>query len=160
MLCQFLKPSAMSSGPVEEVDFRSKYNLKDDKDLLIREAPHDFIAEYTKNGLRENHVKEFFSDVKSYFKTVCGFLIEKHPIKEVLKHAEVADATPQQSENGSDLAFFLQGFPALLPPGCSVDAVVKQFAMYQCADITSCFGEIEDTHLTLVANIQQKNSEN
>jgi len=31
----------------------------------------------------------------------------------------------------------------MLPPCWSVDAVVEQFATYQCADITTCFDENE-----------------
>ena len=30
-----------------------------------------------------------------------------------------------------------------MPPGCSVDGVVEQFATFQCVDISSCFDKNE-----------------
>ena len=51
-----------------------------------------FISERETNGMRKVRFDKFFSSVRTYFVTVCDYLIAKLPLQdEVLKRAEVAD---------------------------------------------------------------------
>ncbi|KAK3602254.1 hypothetical protein CHS0354_017629 [Potamilus streckersoni] len=46
VLCRFIKPAAVSGCVSEGVDFKSSYNLKDNKDLVICDAACSFIADF------------------------------------------------------------------------------------------------------------------
>ena len=152
VMSRFLKPSAMASGSLEDSDFRSRYNLKEDMDLVIGDACRNFIAD-ANSGLRDSRLKEFYSDVKRYFQSVCEYLVKNLPLKEpVLKHAEVADVSLQLTSSVSDLTFFLDRFPALCPEGCSSDKVVEQFSLYQSTDISGCVGASEDQRIDEIWN--------
>lgn len=138
VLSRFVKPSALNNGRLQDVDFKSRYNLKDDKDLVIGEDCQNYIADAS-SGLRESRLKDFYSDVRKYFQAVTDYLVTNLPLKEpLLTHAQVADASLQQSSSKNDLDFFLSRFPALRPSGCTVNTVLEQFALYQSTDISSC----------------------
>ena len=117
-MSRFVKPSAMRDS-VDKVDFKNSKNQKDDKDLIIGDQAQSYIAESEKHGLREVKVEQFYADVKLYFTAVTTYFVDKLPIKEpVLKHAEVLDVKPQQTAKLSDLTFFLDKFPVLIPKDC------------------------------------------
>ena len=144
VMSRFVKPSAMRDS-VDKVDFKNSKNQKDDKDLIIGDQAQSYIAESEKHGLREVKVKQFYADVKLYFTAVTTYFVDKLPIKEpVLKHAEVLDVKLQQTAKLSDLTFFLDKFPVLIPKDCTADILKEQFAVYQYTDISSCISDRMD----------------
>ena len=62
--------SATPSRLLEDINFKSQYNMKQDKELVIGNACRSFIVDGN-SGLREKVV----SDMKQYFQAVCGYLI-------------------------------------------------------------------------------------
>lgn len=98
ILSRFVKPSAVQGKAVDTVDYRSKYNLKPNKELVIGEAAEQFIAQAEENQLRPARVEEFYSCVVEYFKVSFDYLKAKLPLNEpLLIHAEVADVDPSCS---------------------------------------------------------------
>ena len=86
-------PAAFGGGKViEDVDYKSKYNLKHEKDLIIEEMSRVFIENKESNGLNEEKVKDFYKHVKLYFTTCTDYMIKNLPISDpFLKHLAVAD---------------------------------------------------------------------
>ena len=138
LLVRFVKPAAIRGVSLEDVNFKSPYNLKNDSELVIGDAARAFIADATNNGLREKRVKAFHGDVKKYFTAVCSYMIAKLPLNEpLLRHVEVVDVRGQMTAQLSDVTYFTTKCPALLR-GASVDTVTEQFSLYQSMDVTEC----------------------
>lgn len=145
VLVRFVKPSAMS-GKLEEVDYRTSYNIKSNQDLVIGEDAKAFIEQSVENHLRKKRVDEFYENVVVYYQAACDDLKRKLPLNEpLLHHAEVADVRLQQSAKVASLVFFIDKFPCLLS-GVSKDQLVQQFVEYQSHDVSSCIRDrIDDT---------------
>ena len=60
----FVKPAAIRGVSLEDVNFTSAYNQKNDSELVIGDAARAFIADATNNGPHEKRVKVFHGDVK------------------------------------------------------------------------------------------------
>jgi hypothetical protein len=58
--------------------------------------------------------------------------------------AEVADVDLQTSSKVSDVDFFVDRFPCLLPPGASKDTIIEQFTDYQSTNVTACVSDSMD----------------
>ena len=80
LLVRFVKPAAIRGVSIEDVNFTSAYNHKNDSELVIGDAARAFITDATNNGLREKRVKVFHGDVKRYFTAVCCYMIAKLPL--------------------------------------------------------------------------------
>ena len=65
---------------LEDVNFTSAYNQKNDSELVIGDAARAFMADATNNGMREKRVKAFLGEVKKYFTAVCCYMIAKLPL--------------------------------------------------------------------------------
>ena len=72
LLVRFVKPAAIRGVSIEDVNFTSAYNHKNDSELVIGDAARVFVADATNNGLREKRVKVFHGDVKRYVKRLCA----------------------------------------------------------------------------------------
>ena len=118
ILVRFVKPSAMFGKCVDEVQYSVRYNQKANNELVIGEACQNFIASRSQNYLQDKRVEEFYSNVRLYFMKACNYLMEKLPLNDpLLQHAEVADILKQQESKSSDLMYFLERFPGLIPLG-------------------------------------------
>ncbi|GFO33635.1 connexin 27.5 [Plakobranchus ocellatus] len=66
----FVAPSAFAQGKLtKDVDYKSSYNHKDNKNIMIRKAAREFIAKKAKNGFTDAKIAELFTNVKLYFTT-------------------------------------------------------------------------------------------
>ena len=93
-------------------------------DLMIGAEARKFISERETNGLRQMRIDEFFSSIRTYFVTVCDYLIAKLPLQdEVLKRTEVAEISLQTIAKSADLVFFVNTFRALMPAGSTHDSL-------------------------------------
>lgn len=98
---------------------------------LIQTALCRFVKPSALNNGRLEDKTKSMNNVKD----ISPPILLKEPL---LRHAQVADANLQHSSSKSDLSFFLDRFPTLRPAGCTVDAVVEQFSLFQCTNISSC----------------------
>ena len=137
---RFVKPVAIQGKcSMSEVQYKVGYHAKANSDLIIGEESRAFIVDKEQNALRDSRVEEFFDNVRKYFVTVCDYLVVKRPLQnEVLKHAEVADVRLQTTSKSADFLFFLNTFPVLIPAGSSKDSLLKEFCLYQWADVSDC----------------------
>eukprot|EP00745_Piridium_sociabile_P017086 TRINITY_DN2568_c0_g1_i14.p1 TRINITY_DN2568_c0_g1~~TRINITY_DN2568_c0_g1_i14.p1 ORF type:complete len:672 (-),score=163.69 TRINITY_DN2568_c0_g1_i14:435-2351(-) len=147
LFSRFMLPSAVVGKSVEEVQYAVRANQKADRDLLIGSAASGMIEEADKSHLRSSRIQDFYSAVRKYFQTVCEYLLKKLPLDDpVLLYARVIDPAQQLEAKMSDLKFFLNRFPVLLPEGETKDSILEQFCRYQSADISDCIqGRIDET---------------
>lgn len=160
ILVKFVKPSAMVSKSVDEVNYKLSYNVKSKSELVIGEDASGFIAQKKQNYLKDDRIDEFYENVKLYFSTVCDYLIQKLPLNcPLLTAAEVVDVTLQKCAKVSDLVFFLNKYPCLMPDGVSKDKIVDEFCMYTCYDISGCIGtRIDDTWRSIAGCVDEDNN--
>jgi hypothetical protein len=70
-------------------------------------------------------------NVVLYFRELCDYLIKKSPLNDkVLVAAEVADVALQTSAKVSDLEFFIDRYPCLMPVNATKDMLIEQFTDY------------------------------
>jgi len=139
LLVRFVKPAAMVSNTVEEVNYKVPYNIKDNQDIVIGEDAQEFMRRKEEHHLRDKRIEEFYTAVKLYYTTLVDYLKEKLPLKDqLLKHAEVADVNLRASTSSCSLRYFLEKYPCLLPAASSKDQVFEQFSLFQSMDISTC----------------------
>jgi hypothetical protein len=145
---RFLLPAAVHAKEVTDVQFDVRVDQKkrpEDQDLLIWDEARDFISDATANHLRDSRVTEFYLAVRRYFEETCRYLLLKLPLHDpLLKHAAILDPLKQMTVSLSDLDYFLQLFPSLVPGNVSNNVIKKEFAAYQQADISNCIQDRVD----------------
>ncbi|GFO30260.1 hypothetical protein PoB_005676500 [Plakobranchus ocellatus] len=129
----FVAPSAAAQGKlIEDVDYKSSYNHKDNKNIMIGEAAREFISNKAKNGLTEAKIAEFFTNVKLYFTTCADYILKNLPISDpFLKHLEIADPDLISPTNLDSVRYPAQRYPILLS-GCTIDILLEEFSSLQC----------------------------
>jgi hypothetical protein len=134
-MVKFVKPSAFSGCALEKVPYKVGHQQKKDAELLIGEAAHAFIQDKANNKLRDSKIEDFYKNVRLYFETALGYLLEKLPLGDaVLTHAVVADVQRYHEEgadNTAHLGFLLDRYPALLPPDVSRYQILEDLAMFE-----------------------------
>ena len=141
---RFVKPVAVKEKKVQDVEFHLRYN-QDNKDLLIGDAARQFLEERIKHNLRDSRIQDFYEAVRKYVEAVCSYLLKKLPFGDLLlKHAAIVDPAEQLTADVSDLTYFVNRFPCLLPSGAQTDHVAEQFAEYQILDLTGYIKERVD----------------
>ena len=115
--------------------------------MLIGTEATTFIADWEKNGLREEKIKEFYGSVRKYFMCTLDYLIKKLPFEDkVLSSAEIADVSSKEEFKQSSLIYLLDRFPVLLPPDCSKDTLLEEYNLFLATNTTCCVAErIGDT---------------
>lgn len=157
LMIRFVKPSAMGGKPVFEVEYSVKKNQKEDSELMIGEACQKFIENRKENHLRDSRLQEFHESVRAYFTKACDYLLKKLPLHDpLLAHAEVADVFRQHESRWSDLSFFLDKYPILIPEGSSKDSLMIQFAAYQTADVQPCMRDRMDATWVAIGNLKDE----
>ena len=87
-------------------------------------------------------MSEFFCTVRNYFQAVLDYLLDKLPFQDpILKSAVVVDPKEKLEARSSQLEIFMIKFPALIPEGSSLDAVLEQFSAYQITNTEDCYQE-------------------
>ncbi|XP_074643620.1 uncharacterized protein LOC141900565 [Tubulanus polymorphus] len=91
LLICFVKPSAVNHSLIMSVDFHSRYNIKDKKDLVIGEKAQACITD----GISSDVLKKFYQDVVEFYTKACDYIKAKiNPTNEpIWMHAEVADVS-------------------------------------------------------------------
>ena len=75
-------------------------------------------------NLRDSKVEEFYNAVVEFYKAGLDYLLVKMPYNdELLDKAKVADVSMWTKVSVSDLMYFVDKFPVLLPSGCTKDAL-------------------------------------
>ncbi|XP_076449586.1 uncharacterized protein LOC143285992 [Babylonia areolata] len=142
LLLRFVKPSAMQYKMVTDVDFKTKYNIRQKSDIMIGDEARAFIAQATANHLRKERVEEFYESVQAFYKASCSYILKKLPLSdELLKHAEVVNPRKQVDASFASLEYFLLRFPKLKHPDAAVSDIHLEFSRYQCADIRQCIAD-------------------
>lgn len=158
LLVCVVKPSAMSNCTLLEVDYQIGYNIKPDSELVIGEHAKEFVKDKESNGLREKKVKEFYGNVKKYYKTAVDYLKAKLPLQnKVLIHAEVADVSIRQSVKTASLEFFLGTYPCLIPASSTKEKLMFDFALYQAYNaepIEKCLESRMDSTWMNIGNVK------
>ncbi|XP_074649309.1 uncharacterized protein LOC141906151 isoform X2 [Tubulanus polymorphus] len=88
LLC-ICKPAAFNQGCTPySIDFTSRYNIKDKKDLFIGDEARKLVETVT-----DETKKKFYQDVVKFYSAACTYLKEKVNPKDqpLWSHAEVAD---------------------------------------------------------------------
>ena len=135
VLSKFVRPSAFSGTPVEEIKYKLEYNQKKNEELLIGQHATEYISAKEKHHLKDDRIEEFYKHVKTYFITCVEYLQKKLPLTdEVLVRARIAEVSKKAESNAKDLQFFLHKYPALIPIGCTEYQVMEEFAIFQCDD--------------------------
>jgi hypothetical protein len=76
IMVRFVKPSALISKAVDQVNYKLSYNIKTNNELVIGEECQKFIADQEKNHLRQERISEFYKNVVLYFQTLCDYSTE------------------------------------------------------------------------------------
>ena len=106
---------------VLDIQYGLPYNMKSNDYILLGDDTRTFFKKKTKNSLRDKTIEEFFSNVKTFLKTGCKYIIDKLPLAcELLKHAQVIDTAAQTSSKWSSLEYFIGRFPCLVDGKCWV----------------------------------------
>ena len=146
-LTKFVKPSAMVGKCALDVEFSKSYLLKDDKELFIGEDANTYIEDKEHNHPRDKKIKEFYSCVRKFWGSACTYMKTKFPFhSDVLKHAKVTDikiraVSGPDGAQTSDLEFFLERFPCLIPAGVSKQTVLEESAEYQSDNLTQIISD-------------------
>lgn len=148
IMVKFLKPSSLPVGVcLEDVDYKSSDNQRDDDDIAIGDAARSMIETKEEHHLRESRIKEFFTHVRGYYTTLLEYLMSHLPathspitsngegITPFLSLVEVADVDLQAEVKFTSLRQLLIRFPVLMPSGCNMDKIGEQFSLYQCSDV-------------------------
>ena len=145
ILVRFVVPAFGGGNVIEDVDYKSKYNLKHDKDLIIEEMSRVFIENKESNGLNEEKVKDFHKHVKLYFTTCTDYMIKNLPISDpFLKHLAVADPDMIPHSSSDSVRYFAQKFPVLTSE-TSLDTLLEEFSSLQSAHLPhTCEGKSAD----------------
>ena len=156
ILVRFVVPAAFGGGKsIEDVNYKSKYNLKHDKDLIIGEMSRVFIENKESNGLNEEKVKDFYKHVKLYFTTCTDYMIKNLPISDpFLKHLAVADPDMIPHSSSDRVRYFAQKFPVLTSE-TSLDTLLEEFSSLQCAHLPhTCEGKSADQFFLELWNLK------
>lgn len=155
ILIRFVKPPLLLGKALDQVNYSKKTNQVSNEDLIIGEEAKSLLAEKEKNHLREKRIVEFYDNVRLYFCKACDYLKQKLPLNDpLLKHAEVADISLQLTAKVSDLCYFLDRFPCLLPGGVSKDSIREEFVLYQSSDVTKCISDRIDATWNAVGKMK------
>ena len=84
--------SAIVGKPLDKVEYKIKYNIKDDNDLVIGEAAKKCTENEKVNLSKDSRINEFYRVVVQFFQAACDYLIAMCP---VLIHAEITDTALQ-----------------------------------------------------------------
>lgn len=160
IMTRFLVPSAfVGNKPVYEVDFKSSYNFKSDKDLIIGEDCLKFIANKDSNGLSPSKLKVFYEDVRKYLQTVVAYLLKSLPVQDpLMTKLSIADPSLLSTSSSNDITFFAHKFPILIPSDVSQDTLIEQFADLQCRPFPSTPDQRIDQYWVAAANFQEHGS--
>lgn len=139
LMLKFVQPSAIKNCALLEIKYHFIENQRLDTDLLIGSATSQIVS-----SLKEADKKVFYSSVRKYFMASCDYVIHKFPLKnEVLKKAGVANLENIESSSFSDVSFFVERFPFILPMyenesrDQALDELQSQFSVLQVEDIYS-----------------------
>lgn len=112
LVTKFVNPSAIKCcSSLIDINYADKSKQKNDDDLVIGTAAFKMV-----NTLKDEDKVFFYSAIRKYYATSCDYIRHKFPINsDVLKHAEVADLSKISRKSFSDIDFFLNKFPMMLP---------------------------------------------
>lgn len=127
LMTMLLKPSALAHKVVDEVDFKSAYNIKNDHELMIGDNTKAALEK-----LSSDRIKLFFPSIKKFLQTAITYLLKHSQLSDdYLRHAQVADINVRETSSWKNLEYFLNAFPSILPHGASRDDLQMQFAEFQ-----------------------------
>lgn len=139
LFSRFVKPSAVKSINLLEVNYHEEANLKESGDIVVGCSTERIVA-----TLPEKEKKLFFSTVIKYYISACDYIIHKFPLKsEILKKAQVTQIENIEQANFSDVRYFIDLFPIILSVNSgesrdvAVDEVQKQFTSLQLEDLSA-----------------------
>jgi len=79
------------------------------------------------------NVRKYFIIITDYYTMVKLTFDDPYLIA-----AEVTNPDHQTSASTENLRYFVNKFPALIPPSATVDSIIEQFTLYQSTDLRDC----------------------
>lgn len=140
LFSKFLKPVVVKNVPLLEINYHCIENQREDTEIVIGCQTSEIVT----SSLSGAEKTVFFSSVRKYFMTACDYIINKFPLKNVtLQKAKVASLDKIENAVFSDVIFFTDMFPFLLPVKenetrhAATDELHSQFTALQLENISS-----------------------
>ena len=113
----------------KKCQYKDKSNQRSNEDLMLGHEVREFIDSHT---LSSNQLDEFFTSVRTYFTTVCDYIISTIPLSDdFLRHATVANMK-KRLDVSSSISFFAKRFHLLEE---KLDQPEEEFANYQIEEL-------------------------
>lgn len=152
LVIQLVTPASISKvSSALDVDFTVRNNQRANDELMVGEGARQFLS---MNKLKDEKIKEFNANVKLFIQTSCIYLKQKLPFADkTIKKAEVADPALNTTAKLSDLRYFFDQYP-ILAQHCTLGQLESEFALYQCADVSSLKADRVDQWWVKIGQIQ------